>query len=942
MITVVVSGVVVGTLYLIVGLSLAAIYRASKVLNFALGGMGAVAVYVGHELLDAGVPYGLVFLVAVLVGAALGVLTDVAVARPLRQLPPLTIAVGTLGVLLILQGALIWRYGSVARPVPQALPDGGGIRIDTFFISANQVLILGIGAVAALLLFALIYRTRLGLAMRATQSGPQTSALLGVNVSNVRLAAWAVGGAYGGLAALLVIPLTYLSPSSFTVFLLTAFAAVVLGGFTSLSGIAIGSIVVGVGINLLQVYLSPGLTDAYTFLVLALVLVLRPHGLFGKREHETPEPPPIPGRRARRRPARAPIRVSGPVRVAGWVGLLGFLAVLPLALSGPDTYLLATVLAMFIAVLGLDILGGYAGQVSLGHGGFLAVGAYVSAILAQEAGIPVLLTLPLALLAGGVAGLLIGLPATRLSGLYLGLLTLTFAFAVPELILYGDELTGGSNGMPLALPSELSDPRAQYWLVLAIASAVAAVTLLVGASRLGRAWRAVRDSEDGAQALGLDLTRVKLSAFTWSSALGALGGALSGMLVGFVAPATYGIFLSVYLLVAVVVGGPASVLGSLLGAAFITLVPHYTSSGGPPPDLFLGIALIATLLLAPNGLAAAVASVAARIGAVVASLGVRLQPVGAERVDAATRTHAAPLEDAVSAARSVRAAGTDGGETRQGNVETAPCAGEGRSDKREGDQLLALDGVYGGYGIVEVLHDISLDVWPGEVVALIGANGAGKSTLLRVISGAVPITRGVVRWQGQDLAKLGRGRPHRIARLGISHVPEGRGIFPDLTVSENLTMGTFSSRSKATEPPTRGMALDEVLDHFPRLRERRRQRAGTLSGGEQQMLAIARALVGRPQLLILDEPSLGLAPVVTQQVYGILRDIAAGGVPILLAEQNARAALALADRAYVLAGGQVALDGAAADLQQTEDVTHAYLAMTPPTAKSDRVAGAAP
>jgi len=223
-----------------------------------------------------------------------------------------------------------------------------------------------------------------------------------------------------------------------------------------------------------------------------------------------------------------------------------------------------------------------------------------------------------------------------------------------------------------------------------------------------------------------------------------------------------------------------------------------------------------------------------------------------------------------------------------------------------------------GYGGVEALHGIGLRVEPGEIVALLGANGAGKSTALRAISGLLRPASGAILLGGTALHTL---PPHRIVQHGVVQVPEGRRLFGTLTVRENLDMGAFTRRDEEEIAGNRRM----VLRLFPVLAERERQLAGTLSGGEQQMLAIGRALMGAPKLLLLDEPSLGLSPLLAREIFRTLREINAAGVTILLVEQNARAALALAHRAYVLATGSIVLEGPAASLREDPAVKRAYL-----------------
>jgi len=232
--------------------------------------------------------------------------------------------------------------------------------------------------------------------------------------------------------------------------------------------------------------------------------------------------------------------------------------------------------------------------------------------------------------------------------------------------------------------------------------------------------------------------------------------------------------------------------------------------------------------------------------------------------------------------------------------------------------VLTLKSVQAGYGKLTVLKGISLHVRAGEVVTLIGGNGAGKSTTLRAISGLLPPFRGVVEFNGADLTRL---PPERIVALGLALVPEGRRVFASLSVTANLELGAFHRRDQKQARKD----LEEIRERFPLLKERASQPAGTLSGGEQQILAICRALMSRPRLLMLDEPSMGLAPLMVSRVYDILRELKDEGTTLLLIEQNARAALKLADRGYVLETGRIILDGSATELRDDPEVQRAYL-----------------
>lgn len=232
--------------------------------------------------------------------------------------------------------------------------------------------------------------------------------------------------------------------------------------------------------------------------------------------------------------------------------------------------------------------------------------------------------------------------------------------------------------------------------------------------------------------------------------------------------------------------------------------------------------------------------------------------------------------------------------------------------------MLVIDNIVTHYGPVEALKGVSLEVRQGEIVTLIGANGAGKSTTLRTISGLVRPTAGSIKFEGRELTTM---PPERIVAMGIAHVPEGRRVFPMMTVTENLELGAF------TRKDGQGIKqdMDRVFALFPRLAERRTQLAGTMSGGEQQMLAIGRALMARPKLLLLDEPSMGLAPLIVEDIFRIIQNVNEEGTTVLLVEQNANLALSVADKGYVLETGRIVLSDTAANLLENEAVREAYL-----------------
>ena len=232
--------------------------------------------------------------------------------------------------------------------------------------------------------------------------------------------------------------------------------------------------------------------------------------------------------------------------------------------------------------------------------------------------------------------------------------------------------------------------------------------------------------------------------------------------------------------------------------------------------------------------------------------------------------------------------------------------------------MLSVKDLNVSYGAIHAIHDVSLDVNDGEIVSLIGANGAGKTTILHTITGLKKAQSGSVTYNNTDLLKT---EPSKIITLGMAHVPEGRHIFPGMTVEENLEMGAYIRKDDLSA------SMKEVYERFPRLKERRKQLAGTLSGGEQQMLAVGRALMSKRSILLMDEPSMGLSPLLVKEIFSIIKEVHKQGITVLLVEQNAKMALSISDRAYVLETGHISMSGAADELLNDEQVKKAYLGL---------------
>ncbi|HYU15123.1 MAG TPA: branched-chain amino acid ABC transporter ATP-binding protein/permease, partial [Candidatus Acidoferrum sp.] len=772
--------------------------------------------------------------------------------------------------------------------------------------------------------------------------------------------------------------------------------------------------------------------------------------------------------------------------------------------------------------------------VSLGHVGFYAIGAYTTAILTTTYGASFWVALAVAAALTGLVGTALALPALRVAGPYLAMVTIAFGFIVEHGATEWRGLTGGANGVmnipPPAVGGYLLGERALAMLVLGLTALVIVLFARLARSPWGLAMRAVRDSEVAAGSIGLNSVVVRTAAFTLSAIVTGVAGAFFSPLTSFVSPGSFSFMQSILFLFAVIVGGAGTVLGPVLGAAVVVLLPEALSRVAEYRLLLFGALLLVVLWLAPDGIAGALAKLRGRRPAETpAASDVDVRAFLAERAAGASLTAAGlgvafggvravddldftarggqvtsiigpngagkttvlnlvcgfyppergtvSLGDTVITGRAAHAVARAGiGRTYQTSqlfarlsvldnlliamrrgrlgslpralfgrrhdrdlrataesllayvgytgpreaaagelshvdkrlVEVAralatkprvlmldePVAGLGHADTERMERLLrdiAATGVAvvliehdvklvmnvsdhvivldagrciargrpeavrndpavlkaylgeggfeprpraaawrpgptrvldvrrleAGYGAAPVLRGIDLRVEEGELVAVLGANGAGKSTLMRALSGLHRPMAGAVLLLGQDVTALAA---HRRPGVGLVLVPEGRQVFPELSVLDNMRLGAYAGGALAAMAD-----VERLLARFPALRPRLHARAGLLSGGEQQMLAIARGLLARPRVLLLDEPSLGLAPALINGLFDALTELREEGTTILLVDQMATMALSVADRGYVIDGGRIVHEGAADKLRTDPAVEQAYL-----------------
>ncbi|MBB4660640.1 ABC transporter permease subunit [Conexibacter arvalis] len=601
------------------------------------------------------------------------------------------------------------------------------------------------------------------------------------------------------------------------------------------------------------------------------------------------------------------------------VSLAAFAAVLlALPFAGSDRWLSIVVLALF-AVLGaqaLNVMVGLVGQVSIGNAAFLAIGGFTAALLDEQAETGFVLACAGALLAAGVVGAVASIPAFRLRGFYLAVSTIALTYAVLYVAAEVQNHEVGASGFRMPYPEllgvSLDSDVAWYWLLLPLAAIVTLLFHLVTRSSLGRAAQTVRDHEQIAPVFGVSTRWMKTAAFAISSGIIGLEGALMAYYVGTVHVENYTLLIAIEYLAMVVVGGLGSAIGVALGALLITALPFLLDDGlraiggtalsARTSDLTLivtGAVIIGCLLWLPGGLI----SLPARVGAAIARIGRRGgKPTAEAPADVAV------VREPAAVSRPAAAPAT---------VSSAATAGSGGDDP-----LLQVTGLTVTYpNGVTAVRDVDLRCPKGSATLVVGANGAGKTTLLRALTGTltsekIATSAELDRYRGETLL---RRSPDELTAAGIALVPERTKVFPGLTAAENLDVVPRRIAAGADRFVTR----DDVLELLPRLAAVARTDAALLSGGEKQMLAIGRALLTQPRLLVIDELSLGLAPAIVRDLLEKVATIRGEfGVTVLMVEQAVRAALPVADRVVMLRHGAVVADLAA---DQWTDASEAAL-----------------
>ncbi|MFD9081637.1 ABC transporter permease subunit [Streptomyces erythrochromogenes] len=892
----VLSGLVSGALYALLATGLVLSYSASGLFNFAHGATAYLCALTFYELHSGlgwpAVPAAL--LVVFVLAPGLGWGLDRLMFRRLARVGETAQIVATIGLLVALPAAGLWAVELLAdagAPVEPAenrfgLPGVGpspakswqlteGVGIDS-----DQLITWVVTALVAVALWVLMRHTRIGLQLRAAVDDRSLTELRGISADRLSSVAWMIASALAGLAGVLATPLLGLSAHDFTLFLFVSATAAVIGRFASVPLAFAGGLGLGVLQNLVAGYASfaesiTGFRTAVPFLILfgGLLVLTRRARTAGVSAVDAPPVDHLAGAAWGR-------------RWGVWAAGAGLLCVAFYTVTTPFwSGLLAQGLAVALVFMSFTVVTGLGAMVSLAQGTFVTGAALVAGLLMSR-GWPFVAALAVGTCAAALLGALVALPALRLGGRSLALATLALAFLADQVLFQLRWLRNGDTGWsvprPVLGPVDLSDDRALGVALVVLVALVAAGLSTLRGSPSGRAMLAVRSAPAAAAASGVSVLRTKLLLFTLSAGLAGFGGVMYASYNTRITATDFTAMTGLVWLAVVVAAGVRrpqyAVVAGLVYAVAPRLLSDYVTESAHLPVILFGLAGLA-LANDPDGYCAAVPVRLARRRARVAAGPSPAPPLPAPGPSPVPRS--------------------------------SHPGGAGRKEAPAGPAL-ELRGVTAGYDGGLVLHGVDLTVRRGEILAVLGPNGAGKSTACRVAAGLLPADAGAVYVAGRDATRDGAVRR---ARAGVVLAPEGRGIFPSLTIEENLALYLPEADARAA-----------VYDRFPRLAERRGVSAGALSGGEQQMLALAPLLQRPPAVLIADEPSLGLAPRVAEEVYALLTELRDAGTALLLVEEKAAGILGVADTVAYLSQGRVSWCGPRGEVQ-ADRLTEAYLGM---------------
>jgi len=929
---VVLSGAIIGSATGLTAVGLILIWRANRVINFANGAMAGVAGLTAvHMFVSWGWPYWITLVAAPILGLAVGALVEVAVVRRFANAPRLVLTVATIGLAQLL--------GGIELLIPSKIFGASGMVLGAFktplntvefdvgpaLINGNHLLTVIVVPIVVGALAWFLRRSLAGTAIRAAAENTDRARLLGVPVRNLTTAVWAIAGALAALTFVLQAPFQGAAPSATAgpAVLLTALAAAIVARMESLPVAFLAAVGLGVMQELVRWNTNtPSLVDVAILVVILVAL------LFGE------------GKRSRAHDADGGWRNADLVRslvpkiaalpVVKWskrFGLLVLVAaavVLPMFLGASDAFSASIMAVWAIVAVSLVVLTGWAGQISLGQFAIVGTGAIVAGNLVSRWNVDLFIVLFAATVTGALVAVLLGVPALRIKGPFLAVVTLSFATVLDSYVL-------NPNVFPSIIPQtvdrpflwgrvELEDERAMLWFTLAALALCIVLARSVRKSRSGRLLIAARDNRKATESASVSARWATLQGFIFSGALAGLAGGIHVLLLHGAREGSYQVVQSVEVFSGATIGGLGSLGGAIVGAAGLR--------GAQDLDATIrlvgaGIGVLIVLWVVPAGLAGLAARLRDRILVPLArraGMDLEGQPIAVEPLGAAATVTAPVAPPTATAPVPPPPPPVVGPVGPVGPFSTAepvgPLGTAGQFDAAMPERpaaLLSASDVDVSYGQLQVLFGVDLNVRDGEIVALLGTNGAGKSTILRAICG-LSASSGTIELDGK---KISGRTPEQIVRDGVALMPGGKAIFPTLSVTDHLRLACWTFRKDSSR-------IDEdmatVHDLFPILQERRSQLAGDLSGGEQQQLALAMTLLLRPRVLLIDELSLGLSPLIVAALCDVVRQLNAVGLTVIVVEQSVNVALTLAERAVFMEKGTVRFEGPTRELLDRPDL----------------------
>jgi ABC-type branched-subunit amino acid transport system ATPase component/branched-subunit amino acid ABC-type transport system permease component len=900
-VSLVLSGAVSGAVYALLAIGLVLAFSTSRVFNFGHAAVAFSCALLYYQLNSGlGWPVPVAAAAVVLVFAPLaGLVWDRLVFRRIVESPEPVKVVATIGIMLVMPALVQWIINilgtsagvhfistSDAYQTPGVGPNPPiqWHLLNGLIITSDQLILLGTGVALFLALWLVLRFTRLGLVIRSAVDRPALASLRGTRVSQVSAIAWISSFVMAGIAGVVAGPITGFGVVSdnYTVALFVAATAAVLAMLTSIPVAFAGALLLGALSNLAQGYLTPqyagavgrwvqsiqGLQASLPYWVLLIGLIVL--NAERSRRAGTVAETTVPQDYTSHLPAwrrRLPWAIATVALIAYSMGPIN-----PIWRQGVETGL-----AMAMIFLSFTIVTGIGGMISLAQPAFATAGGVFTGLLVEGHGWPFIPAVLAAALIATILGILVALPALRLGGIALALATLALALLGFSVFFQLSSLTNNAMGWTLERPKlgflNLANDRLTVIVLLVLVLLTVWVVGNLHKSPSGRAMIAVRTSEPAAAASAVSPTTTKLTLFALSAFVAGVGGALAAMVSGSVtiySPAP----LSFLWLAVVVVFGIRRPGAAVLAGVVYVLFPMVLASG---------------VHIGHFGWNGTTETLIPQILFGLGAIGLAKNPDGALSQFAERRhrrrAERAPSEPAVAELQEVRSVRSVSA------VSVTASARVPSNGKAAETAALRLSGVRAGYGAVQVLHGVDLEVPAGSITAVLGPNGAGKTTLCNVLAGAVRTSSGTVSFFGDDVHDL--ETPERVDK-GLVLVPESRGVFPALTVDENLSL-LLPGRDDR----------ERAYERFPNLAVRRRTAAGNLSGGEQQMLGLAPMFVKPPRLLIVDEPTLGLAEIVAAQVMDAIAELPARGTTVLLVEEKARGVLKHAHHVAVIYNGRI-------------------------------------